>query len=284
MTGTAFSLLMPVYAGDHPEFVRRAFSSTVQEQHRPPAEVVMVRDGPVPDELDQCLHEITGSSSVPVHLVELRVNRGLGAALQEGLDACVHDVVARMDADDVSLPHRFELQLPVVEGGVDLVGSALREFADDDLRTLAVRVPPLGEEEIRAAARFRSPFNHPTVVYRRSAVLEAGGYRELPLLEDYWLFTRMIAAGARVANLEEPLVCYRVSDGAYVRRGGWRLLRSELVLQRRLRAEGFTTSSQYVRNVVIRGGYRLVPVTVRRVAYRRVFTRGSPAVTRGTPR
>jgi glycosyltransferase involved in cell wall biosynthesis len=273
VTGTAFSLLMPVYAGDHPEFLRRAFSSTVQEQHRPPAEVVMVRDGPVPDELDRCLHEIAESSPVPVHLVELRVNRGLGAALREGLDACVHEVVARMDADDVSLPHRFRLQLPVVEGGVDLVGSALREFADDDLRTLAVRVPPLSEGEIRAVARFRSPFNHPTVVYRRSAVRRAGGYRELPLLEDYWLFTRMIAAGARVANLEEPLVCYRVNDGAYVRRGGWPLLRSELVLQRRLRAEGFTTSSQYMRNVVIRGGYRLVPVPVRRVAYRRVFTR-----------
>ena len=99
-------------------------------------------------------------------------------------------------------------------------------------------------------------------------MLQAGGYQFLPLLEDYWLFTRMIAAGATVANVAEPLVMYRVGSGAYDRRGGLRLLRSEIGLQRRLRREDFTTTRQMVRNLAVRGGYRLTPVQLRR----RVFT------------
>ena len=104
--------------------------------------------------------------------------------------------------------------------------------------------PPTGAQEIARTARWRNPFNHPTVVYRRDAVLSAGGYRELPFMEDYWVFTRMIANGAHVVNLPDPLVRYRVDAGAYERKGGVRQLRSELRLQRRLRAEGFTTAGR----------------------------------------
>ena len=100
---------------------------------------------------------------------------------------------------------------------------------------VGTRTPPTDPDEIRRVVRFRDPFNHPTVVYRRSAVLAAGGYSEMALLEDYLLFTRMVAGGAVPANLAEPLVHYRVGEGAYARRGGTRLLRSELALQRRFR-------------------------------------------------
>jgi hypothetical protein len=176
-----------------------------------------------------------------------------------------------MDADDVSLPERFATQIPLLAQGYDLVGSALLEFHDDEDDIVGLRTPPIGEDAIRSWSRFHDPFNHPTVVYRRSMVQAVGGYRDLPLMEDYWLFARMIDAGARVANVAEPLVKYRVGAGAYARRGGWQLLRSEILLQRQFRAAGFTTRSQYVRNVAVRGGYRLVPEAIRRVAYRRVI-------------
>ena len=116
--------------------------------------------------------------------------------------------------------------------------------------------------------RFRDPFNHPTVVYRKSAVLAAGGYTDMALMEDYLLFTRMLDTGARPANIADPLVYYRIGAGAYARRGGKALLRSELALQRRFRELGITNRRQYLRNVVIRGGYRLVPESLRKSAYR----------------
>jgi hypothetical protein len=173
-----------------------------------------------------------------------------------------------MDADDVSAPTRFEKQLPLVEQGADIVGSGLLEFGASVDEVVGRRTPPTDPDEIRRVIAFRDPFNHPTVVYRRSAVLAAGGYTDMALMEDYLLFARMIDAGARPANLAEPLVSYRVGAGAYGRRGGRQLLRSELAVQRRFRQLGITTRTQYVRNVVVRGGYRLVPEAVRTRAYR----------------
>lgn len=270
---TEFSLLLPVYHRDNPEHLRRAFHSAVQEQTLPPADVVLVRDGPVAPELEGVIEELVAGSPVPVQRLDLPANIGLGPALDAGMAACRYDIVARMDADDISLPERFARQVPIVSGGVDLVGSALIEFdaAEDDV--VGLRTPPADEDQIRSWARFHQPFNHPTVVYRRAAVQAAGGYVDLPLLEDYWLFARMILGGARVANVPEPLVMYRVGAGAYHRRGGTALLRSELALQRRLRAVGFVTRGQFARNLVVRGGYRMVPAALRRHAYRRLIAR-----------
>lgn len=267
----SFSLLLPTYHADDPAHLRRAFASAVDEQTRKPDEVVLVRDGVVPPRLQTVIDELAAGSPVPVRVVALAENIGLGHALDAGLSACAHEIVARMDADDVSLPERFAVQVPLLEEGYDLVGSALLEFAEHEDDIVGRRTPPLGQDEIRAWSRFHDPFNHPTVVYRRSMVQAVGGYQDLPLMEDYWLFARMIEAGARVANVAEPLVKYRVGAGAYARRGGWQLLRSEIELQRQFRASGFTTRSQHVRNLAVRGGYRLVPESLRRLAYRRVI-------------
>ena len=95
-------------------------------------------------------------------------------------------------------------------------------------------------------------------------------------MEDYWLFVRMIDSGARVANVAETLVKYRVGAGAYTRRGGRALLRRELDLQRRMRAGGYLSRLEFARNVLVRVGYRLVPESVRRAAHRRYYVSGLP--------
>ncbi|WP_432542477.1 glycosyltransferase [Kineococcus sp. SYSU DK002] len=271
-----FSVLLPVWARDDVAQLRRAVDSVTVEQELRPDEVLVVRDGPVPADLQRALDDLGARPGVRV--LELPANVGLARALEEGLRRCRFDVVARMDADDVSLPGRFARQLPLIAAGADLVGSGLLEIGADEDDVVGRRVPPTGAAEIARYARFHDPFNHPTVVYRRSAVAAAGGYRDLDLMEDYWLFARMIAAGARVENLPDPLVKYRVGAipdaGSYARRGGLRLFRSELTLQRHLRREGFTTSVQAVRNVVVRGGYRFVPTRIRTVAYRALIARG----------
>jgi len=271
-----FSLLISTYAGDSPHFLRLAFESSVQQQSRRPDQVVLVQDGPVPDPLAETINHLAATSPVPVQLVALEHNAGLGPALDRGLEACVHEIVARMDADDVSRPDRFEKQLPLVEAGADIVGSGLMEFGSSVDEVVGRRTPPVDPHEIRRVIRFRDPFNHPTIVYRKSAVLAAGGYTDMALMEDYLLFTRMLEAGARPANVAEPLVYYRVGSGAYARRGGRELLRAELALQRRFRRLGITTRGEYLRNVAVRGGYRLVPERLRKIAYRwLIANRGS---------
>jgi glycosyltransferase involved in cell wall biosynthesis len=267
-----FTLLMPVYDGDRPDYLRRAFRSAVDEQTVRPDQVVIVRDGPVRAELAACLADITAGSPVPVTFVPLERNSGLGPALDRGLAASQFDVIARMDADDVAMPNRFEVQLPLMRDA-DIVGSGLLEFAGDTDHIVGQRVPPVGAGQIQRYARMHDPFNHPTVVYRRSAVLAAGGYGDLPLMEDYALFARMLGNDARAVNVPEPLVYYRVGVSAFKRRGGTGLLRSELRLQREFRRLGFTTPAQYVRNVIVRGGYRLVPWWCRRAVYRPIVAR-----------
>ncbi len=270
-----FSLLMSVYGGDRADYLEAAFRSVVHDQTRPPDDVVLVQDGPVPPELDAMITGLIHESPVKTSLIALDANVGLGLALDQGMAACAHDIVARMDADDIALPQRFAVQVPLVEEGIDLVGSALLEFGSGPDDIVGRRVPPVDPDEIVRYARFHQPFNHPTVVYRRSVVQAAGGYRHLALMEDYLLFARMIDEGARVGNVEEPLVLYRVGDGAYGRRGGVALLKSEWALQRKLRVMGFTSRLQFVRNVVVRGGYRLVPERLRTTAYRRwIATKG----------
>ncbi|TPW73562.1 glycosyltransferase [Schumannella sp. 10F1B-5-1] len=274
MTGTpAFSLLLPLYRGDTAAHFRRAFLSSVEGQRLRPDEVVIVRDGPIPDELEAELGARVAASPVPCVVVELPENVGLARALTAGLEAVTNAVVARMDADDIAQPERFAVQLPMIADGLDLVGSAIDEFVEvgDVTRIVGRRTPPLDEAAIVARARLLSPFNHPSVVFRVDAVRRAGGYRDLPLLEDYWLFGRMIQAGARVGNSAEALVLYRVDSGAYGRRGGGRLLRSELRLQLLFRRDGFLSPAQFARNVLVRCGYRLVPEAVRRRLYRRAL-------------
>ncbi|XRQ10861.1 glycosyltransferase [Actinomadura welshii] len=270
MQPEAFTLLMTVYGGDRAEHVRDAFRSAVQDQTLRPDQVVLVQDGPVQPEMAAALRELVASSPVEVSYVPLDHNRGLGPALDAGLRAARHDIVARMDADDVAMPHRFQTQVPLVRAGADLVGAGLLEFGADLSDIVGRRTPPSDPADIARYSRLHDPFNHPTVVYRRSAVVAAGGYGDLPLMEDYWLFVRMIANGARVVNIAEPLVYYRVGDGAYERRGGRDLLRSELRLQRQMLREGFISQPQYWRNVMVRGGYRLVPTMIRKPFYRRV--------------
>lgn len=272
-----FSLLMPVYRGDDAAHFAKAFTSSVGEQTVKPSQVVLVQDGPVGEELAAAIERVIDASPVPVTRHVIAENVGLARALDLGLGLCEHEIVARIDADDISLAERFARQLPIVEGGVDLLGTGMYEFLDDGGAIVGRRTPRTGHDVIARYARFHDPFSHPTVMYRRSAVERAGGYQPLGLMEDYWLFARMIDAGASVENLADPLVMYRVGAGAYARRGGKAQWRSELQLQRALRRIRFTTRWEYLRNVTVRGVYRFVPEGVRKVAYRRLIAGGPGA-------
>lgn len=125
-----FSLLVSVYDGDRPDYLRRALRSATDDQTVRPGQVIIVQDGPVRSELGACLEEFQAASPIPVTLVPLERNSGLGPALNAGLAASWFDVIARMDADDIAMPHRFAVQMPLI-ADADIVGSGLLEFVGD---------------------------------------------------------------------------------------------------------------------------------------------------------
>lgn len=286
-----FSVLMPVYAGDTPAGLRRAFASNAWEQTLPPQQIVVVADGPLGEDLDTALDELVAraqTQGIRTDRVGLPEHAGLPEALNLGLRHCLHPVVARADADDASVPERFALQVPrVAAEEFDVLGSAMVE-TDEDLGTVAaVREVDTDPDRIAAAMAWRNPLCHPTVVFDREAVQAAGGYEDVPGAEDYVLWARLLARGARLGNLAEPLVRYRSGAANWRRRGGPAAARREARLQRRLRAAGFVGAGQFARNLVVRCGYRLVPTGLRRGAYRRLIgRRPGPARTteKGTTR
>ena len=261
-----FTLLMAVYAHDDEGFVRSAYASATTGQDLPPTSVVVVQDGPVPRGIAAWLEEISASDAVSV--VRLEHNRGLAAALNAGLAQVPTEIVARADADDICLPERFALQIPLIESGFDLVGSAIAEFSDDPAHPGTVRSVLTTQAEIEQQARLESPFHHPSVVFRKQAVLDVGGYPELRQMEDYLLWAKMLGNGARVANIDQVLVHYRVGAGAFQRRGGKILAQSESRLQKEFLATGFINHWQYARNWILRGPvYRYMPARLRRFLY-----------------
>lgn len=271
-----FSLLIPVYAGDDARHLALALESSTTHQTSPPSEVVVVQDGPVTSEVADTLRRFEASSSIPVVIIRLTENHGLTAALNVGLARVSYGVVARMDADDVSLPDRLERQWTLMQEGYDLVGTGMVEFESDPDKTAARRIPPVGSERIREHARTHNPFNHPTMMYRVDAIQRIGGYEPFGRMEDYWLGVRLISSGARVENIADPLVKYRVGSGAFHRRGGWKEARTEARLQRAMLRIGFVTPLQCARNIVMKGLYRLLPASMKRVLFRRFVGTGLP--------
>lgn len=268
---TPFTVLMPVWQGDLPDRFRAAVASATTGQQLPPTELLITVDGELCDDLEAVLHEIERGDFGPSRVLRHPEHRGLACALQDGLENAHTEVIARADADDLVRPERFALQIPRMEAdGLDLLGGAMQEFSDAVPRGCGPRRDrPLTHEEILAYLPHHSPFHHPTVVLRRSTALAAGGYRALDLLEDYWMWERMVLAGARCANLPDVLVDYRVDERLFARRGGLRLLAADVRLQRIMLRDNVTTPGAFVTNVVRRAGYRMMPVSARRFAYRR---------------
>ena len=278
-----FSVLMCVYAGDTLQAFQQAFNSCTADQTVKPAEVIIMRNGQVHSDVEDFLHSVESSkndlgeepaNNCKVHVIRLEKNQGLAHALNLGLAEVSTDWVARMDADHISLPHRFEKQCTFLAShpNVDVLGTALQEFTEPASGVHQwgeKRILPASGEDLLRYARLQSPVHHPTVMLRVSAVREAGGYPEdSGRFEDYLLWERMILHGARFANLPGVLLGYRVDAGAYNRRGGLNMFRSELSLQKTFLHDGFTTRGQFIRNLAIRGVYRLIPTGIKKPLYR----------------
>lgn len=156
---------------------------------------------------------------------------------------------------------------------LDIVGSAMKEFQGSPDNVVGVRTNPRTHEQIVARMRLNNPIANPTVVFRRQLALDAGGYADLRYMQDYDLFARMLAAGARAENLPEPLVLFNAGDGMIARRGGWRMLRHEWRIQRRLVDAGTIGPVLLVRNMIIRSTFRLIPPRLLGPVYSLLFRR-----------
>ena len=269
-TAAGVSVLLPVYRGDDPGHLARALDS-LAGQTVPADEIVVVEDGPIGSQLSQVLDRAAGE--LPIRRVPLSRNLGMGCAMAVGVDACRQPWIARMDADDVCRPDRLEVQLRHLADHpeVDVLGSWITEFDGDERQVYAERRTPVGHDEIRRFARSRNPMNHMTVMFRREAAVAVGGYDLI--IEDYYLWARMLHSGAIFANVPEPLVNVRAGRALMGRRGGLRYALHLTVLFTELRRLGFISRSRLWWNVGVAVPVRLLPARPRGWVYRRLLRR-----------
>ncbi|MBV0900402.1 glycosyltransferase [Haloarcula salina] len=271
MTETDFSVLLPTYGGDDATELDQSLRSCF-EQTRLPSEVLIVEDGPLTEELTATLTD--WKKQYPDRLRRIRIpeNRGLGNALNRGVKECTYSLIARHDSDDINVRTRFERQIAYFNDhpDVDIVGGYIGEFSRDPSAVKTVRKVPTDHDSIEAMARFRSPMNHGTVMFRKGAVLAAGNYRAVTRIEDYDLWVRMFCSDATFANIPDILVKVRAGAGLAERRGGAEYARAEVRRQVEFYRRGFIGFPVFVFNVVSRVGLRFLPNRIRRWVYRTV--------------
>ena len=268
---TKFSVLLSLYHKENPQYLRGALDSIFAQTIRA-NEVVLLEDGTLPEKLESVVLEYEQRYE-ELKVVRFAENRGLGYALNDGLQHCSNELIARADTDDICKPERFEKQLKVFEEHpeYDLVSSWIDEFVDSPSQVTSVRTLPETPEENLKYAKSRCPVNHPSVMYKKSAVLAAGGYLTQYFPEDYFLWIRMLMNGCKFYNIQESLVYFRYSPETFKRRGGWKYACDEAKVQTQIYQMGFTSLPQYLKNLIIRFTTRIMPNWIRGFIYQKML-------------
>lgn len=265
-----YSVLMSLYIKENPDYLRLAIDSMLN-QTVTPNEIVIVEDGPLNDGLYEVISEYIEKYPDLFNIVVSEKNIGLGLALNEGLKACKNELVARMDTDDISKPQRCEKQLKVFRSKPELsiVGSFVDEFYSSPSQVVSTRAVPEKHEDIYNFAKKRSAFNHPAVMYRKSKVLEFGGYADLRRNQDVDLFGRMLFAGCKAENIGESLLWFRSNDALAKRRKSWENTKSYIDTVKRFWKMGFASFSDYLIVAIAQTGMFLMPIKLQHWIYKK---------------
>lgn len=256
-----FSVAMCVYGKDNPEWFDTALYSVINQTVQP-NEIVLVVDGPIPESLQKVIDKYANicpggvvTKILLTHFISFRViyfkeNRGLGKGLEKAVEMCRNEIIARMDSDDIAESNRFEMQIRYLinHPETDIIGGQIAEFIDSTDNIVGKRIVPLTDSGCKEYMKKRCPFNHMTVMFKRSSVMASGNYREWFWNEDYYLWIRMALNNCNFANLPETLVKVRVGEDMYSRRGGINYFVSEEKIQRLMLNNKVTTFSRYIVN------------------------------------
>lgn len=271
-----FSVIMSIYQNDVPGHLHIALESLLNQTRRPD-EIVIVGDGPIPASLKQVIDNLqliihNEKLSVEVTFLPQEKNRGLGAALAIAVEAAQYPYLARMDADDIAVPDRFEKQLRFLEQHPDVaaVGGMIEDFSSDPNHVTGRRIVPLESEDIHRYMRSRNGMNHVTVMFKKEELLRVGNYQPFHLNEDYYLWVRMIQQGCQLMNIPDVLVRVRAEKEQVDRRGGFPYFRDQYRVFKYMLNTGFISWPRFLLNICERGTVQLLmPLSVRCWFYQR---------------
>lgn len=265
----SFSVLMSVYAKEKPEYLEEALKSVINQTLQS-NEIYIIKDGPLTNELDSVIDRYCKKYDI-IKTYQFSQNVKLGRALAKGVELCTNDIIARMDTDDIALPNRFEVQYQYMQAHPDIsvVGGQIEEFNENnETRT---KIMPVTQNEIYRYSKMRNPLNHMTVMFRKKDILAVGNYQHFPLLEDYFLWSRLLSEHYKITNIQQVLVKARTEQDIYKRRGGFAYFKSHKALRKKQYELGLLNCYEYSKAVAGSFIFAMQPNWARKIVYRKVL-------------
>ncbi len=259
------SVIMPVHNKVETDQFLSALES-IRAQTKPASELIVVIDGPVELELQNTINKVVDERLV--NSVQLPKNVGAGHARHNGICLAKHDVIMLMDSDDISDERRIEKQLvAILNGSADVVGGYIEEFNQSIGDLKRVRKVPLRDFDIRRVGKWRFPVNHVTLMFSKQTYLNSGGYANIPFVEDYDFFHRLVTSGATFLNIDDVLVHVRTGPDQIKRRRGLGYLKYEIALFWRMKKSQYITVWHFVTSILIRFVIRSLPIQPLNIVY-----------------
>ena len=267
-----YSVLMSVYHKENSLFFSQSLDSMINQTIRPD-EIVLVCDGPLTKELDRLIDRYTKENKNLFNVIRLKENKGLGNALSIGIKKCRNELIARMDTDDISKPERCEKEIEIFNSNSEMgiVGSNIEEFSTSVNEMNSIRKVPEFHDDIRKFIKKRNPFNHPSVMYKKSEVLKAGNYKDVRYMQDYFLWVDMISNGTVGYNIQENLVSMRANDNLFKRRSGHEYSKIQHKLLKYMKEKKIINSFEYITFLALRSISSMLPNFVRKFLFKKLL-------------
>lgn len=226
------AVIFPVYKNDKVSYVHLSLNSILEQTYKSEIAIYVGIDGHIGDELTSCLKDYEAKG---VKIQRFKENRGLACVLNDLLELAIKDgyeYIARMDADDISLPDRLEKQMEFLKNNpdIDVVGGAIEEINEKGESRNKVIVYPSGPDACWSFFSKRNPHAHPAVLLRKRFFEKAGcKYRpEYRQNQDTMLWYDGMKNGTLHANIPDVVLKFRMTDALFKkRRNGWEFAKKQ---------------------------------------------------------
>lgn len=251
-----FTVCICVYDKDNAIYFKEALKSIVN-QSLLPSQIVLVVDGWINDGLKNIINDFAQAClplSISFDTIYFEENKGHGEARKVSIENAKYDLIALMDADDISRYDRFEKQVNIFTNNnkLSIVGGQIMEISHDTKKEISMRNVPSEDKDIKEYLKTRCPFNQMSVMFKKNDVIKVGNYIDFYHNEDYYLWVRMYLEGFEFYNIPEILIDVRINEEFYNRRGGLKYFLSEFRLQRIMYKNSIISLSRFVFNSLVR--------------------------------
>ncbi|WP_038178791.1 glycosyltransferase [Vibrio rhizosphaerae] len=265
------SVLMSTYKGNKAKYLDESLKS-LAEQSYIADEIILIVDGEIDAEQQLVISRFNYKGNFKVYY--LKENHGLAYCMNLAIQYSSNDILARMDADDLSNSERLESQYKKIISLEDenyVICSWASDFSDECSDLGSIKKTPEGHSQIKKAIPYRNVIVHPSIMFYKKVVDVHGGYNQaVGLLEDYELHLRLIASGVKYYAIQKPLIQVRTSHEQYDRRGGLKYLINEYKFRLFCYRKKYISFYQLMMSCFIYSFLRLSPVVLRKSMYKLV--------------